>query len=70
MPNLADLLSRSATERPDRVAIKLEDSELSYAALDEAAARVAGLLRAKGVRPGDRVGIMLPNVASSRGRVG
>ena len=63
MPNLADLLSRSAAERPDRVAIKLDDSELSYAALDEAAARVAGLLRAKGVQPGDRVGIMLPNVA-------
>jgi long-chain acyl-CoA synthetase len=63
MPNLADLLSRSAAEHPDRVAIKLDDSELSYAALDETAARVAGLLRAKGVQPGDRVGIMLPNVA-------
>ena len=63
MPNLADLLSRSAAERPDRVAIKLDDSELSYAALDDAAARTAALLRAKGVQPGDRVGIMLPNVA-------
>ena len=62
MPNLAELLSRSAAEHPDRVAIKLDDRELSYAALDDAAARVAGLLRAKGVRPGDRVGIMLPNV--------
>jgi acyl-CoA synthetase (NDP forming) len=30
--------------------------------LDEGAARVAGLLRSKGVEPGDRVGIMLPNV--------
>src|SRR5205809_5988249 len=63
MPNLADLLSRSAAEHPDRVAIKLDDSELSYAALAETAARVAGVLRAKGVQPGDRVGIMLPNVA-------
>jgi long-chain acyl-CoA synthetase len=63
MPNLAGLLSRSAAERPDRVAIKLDDTELSYAALDAAAARTAGLLRAKGVQPGDRVGIMLPNVA-------
>jgi long-chain acyl-CoA synthetase len=62
MSSLADLLSRSAAERPDRAAIKLDDSELSYGALDEAAARVAGLLRAKGVEPGDRVGIMLPNV--------
>src|SRR3954454_17322182 len=63
MPNLADLLTRSAAEHPDRVAIKLDDSELSYAALDEAGARVAALLRAKGVQPGDRVGVMLPNVA-------
>jgi long-chain acyl-CoA synthetase len=63
MPNLADLLTRSVVARPDRVAIKVDDSELSYAALDDAAARVAGLLRAKGVGPGDRVGIMLPNVA-------
>jgi long-chain acyl-CoA synthetase len=63
MPNIADLLSRSAAARPDHVAIKVDDSALSYAALDDAAARVAGLLRAKGVSPGDRVGIMLPNVA-------
>jgi long-chain acyl-CoA synthetase len=49
--------------RPDRVAVKVDDSELSYAALDEAAARAADLLRAKGVQPGDRVEIMLPNVA-------
>ena len=30
--------------------------------LNEGATRVAGLLKAKGVEPGDRVGIMLPNV--------
>jgi long-chain acyl-CoA synthetase len=62
MPNIADLLTRSATARPDRPAIKLDDRELSYAELDRASARVAGLLRAKGVEAGDRVGIMLPNV--------
>jgi long-chain acyl-CoA synthetase len=63
MPNLADLLSRSAAERPNRVAIKLDEAELSYRALDEAATQAAGLLRARGVQPGDRVGVMLPNVA-------
>ena len=62
MPNLADLLTRSAAERPDRVAVKRDERELTYADLDAATARVAGLLRAKGVRPGDRVGVMLPNV--------
>jgi long-chain acyl-CoA synthetase len=63
MANIADLLSQSADLRPDHVAIKVDEDELTYAALDRAAARVAGLLRAKGVEPGDRVGIMLPNVA-------
>ena len=62
MPNLADLLTRSAAAHPDRTAIKLDDVELSYAGLEAASARVAGLLGAKGVGPGDRVGIMLPNV--------
>src|SRR4051812_7279401 len=61
-PNLADLLTVTAAARPDDVAIKRDERALTYAALDAEAARVAGLLRAKGVRPGDRVGIMLPNV--------
>src|SRR4051812_25841552 len=62
MPNLTTLLTNSAARHPDRVAIKLDDLELTYRALDAATARVAGLLRAKGVEPGDRVAIMLPNV--------
>ena len=62
MPNLADLLTTSAGAFAGRVAVKREERELTYAALDAMTARVAGLLRAKGVRPGDRVAIMLPNV--------
>jgi long-chain acyl-CoA synthetase len=62
MPNLADLLTVTAAAQPDNVAVKRDERALTYAALDAEAARVAGLLRAKGVRPGDRVGIMLPNV--------
>src|SRR3546814_14818282 len=34
---------------------------LSYRELDDAAARVAGMLHDKGVRPGDRVAIMVPS---------
>ena len=30
--------------------------------LDEGSARVAGLLKSKGLEPGDRVGLMMPNV--------
>jgi long-chain acyl-CoA synthetase len=62
MPNLADLLTTSATAHPGRTAVKRDERELTYADLDEATALVAGLLRAKGVQPGDRVGVMLPNV--------
>jgi long-chain acyl-CoA synthetase len=62
MPNLADFLTRSAEARPHRVAVKRDERELTYADLDAATARVAGLLRTKGVQPGDRVGVMLPNV--------
>src|SRR5690348_4499918 len=36
---------------------------MTYRALDEASARVAGLLHERGLKQGDRVGIMMPNVA-------
>ena len=62
MPNIADLLSRSAAARAERTAVRVDDDALSYGALEEASRRVAGLLREQGVGPGDRVGIMLPNV--------
>ncbi len=60
--NLAGNLTASAERFGDRVAQRLDDAEVTYASLDGASARVAGLLAAKGVGPGDRVGIMLPNV--------
>src|SRR3954465_5695878 len=60
--NLASLLVNSAEQGGDRIAVKLDDLEVNYALLDEGAKRVAGMLREKGVEPGDRVGIMLPNV--------
>jgi long-chain acyl-CoA synthetase len=60
--NLAGNLTATAGRHGDRVAQKLDDAELTYAMLDAAAARVAGLLRVRGIGPGDRVGIMLPNV--------
>ena len=60
--NLASNLTDTAEHQGDRIAIKLDDFELNYQLLNEGSARVAGLLEAKGVGPGDRVGIMLPNV--------
>ncbi|MGK2877572.1 MAG: long-chain-fatty-acid--CoA ligase [Solirubrobacterales bacterium] len=62
MANLADALTKTAAEHPSAIAIKLDDVELPYAALEGMAAHIAGLLVERGVEPGDRVGIMLPNV--------
>src|SRR4051794_11375414 len=60
--NLAGMLVDTASKHGDRTAFKLDDVELSYSALDESSARIAALLKSKGVEPGDRVGLMLPNV--------
>jgi long-chain acyl-CoA synthetase len=60
--NLAQILSGSATRDPGQIAIKLDDLELNYASLEQAAMRVAGLLRSRGIDPGDRVALMVPNV--------
>jgi long-chain acyl-CoA synthetase len=60
--NLASLLTESAERSPDSPAIRLGEVELSYGELDDRSARLAALLNEKGVGPGDRVGVMLPNV--------
>ena len=60
--NLATVLTDTAQQHRDHTAIRLDDFELTYEQLDEASARVAALLRDRGLEPGERVGIMLPNV--------
>ncbi len=60
--NLASILTASVERDPAVVALKLDDTEVSYGLTDEATARLAGLLHEKGVVRGDRVGVMLPNV--------
>ena len=62
MTNFAHELAAAVAEAPDRPAVKLDDLVLNYAFLDAGAQRAAGLLRAHGIGPGDRVGLMLPNV--------
>jgi long-chain acyl-CoA synthetase len=60
--NLASLLTDAVQSYGDRPAVRLDDTTLTYDQLNGASAQVAGLLRSKGISPGDRVGIMLPNV--------
>ena len=62
MTNLALDLREAAQMYPARPAVRLDDTVLSYARLDELSARAAAWLRERGVGPGDPVGIMAPNV--------
>ncbi|MDQ0993738.1 AMP-binding protein [Streptomyces sp. V3I7] len=59
MTNLAVNLKEAAAQYPHRPAMRLDQEVLTYADLDELSSRVAGGLVAHGVRPGDRVGIVL-----------
>ncbi len=61
--NLAKNLTDSTRAHAGRVAVRVDNAAMTYRALDDASARVAGLLHERGLKPGDRVGIMLPNVA-------
>jgi long-chain acyl-CoA synthetase len=61
--NLASNLASTTRSHADRVAVRVDDAAMTYRELDEASARVAGLLREHGIKPGDRVGVMMPNVA-------
>jgi long-chain acyl-CoA synthetase len=60
--NLASTVTESAAADPAAVAVRLGPLELTYTELDERSARLAALLREKGLQQGDRVGVMLPNV--------
>jgi amino acid adenylation domain-containing protein len=56
---LDHLLIQSATTYPDRTAVVDGSHSISYRALEEASARLASELAARGVEPGDRVGLYL-----------
>jgi acyl-CoA synthetase (AMP-forming)/AMP-acid ligase II len=61
LANLAAALEATANEHPDAAAIRLDDHVLSFADLHAGACAVAGELVAR-IAPGDRVGLVLPNV--------
>ncbi|MDQ6642555.1 MAG: AMP-binding protein, partial [Actinomycetota bacterium] len=60
MSNLSTLLEDSARRFPDREALVLGDTRLTYAQVDGAANRVANLLTSRGVGPGDKVALSCP----------
>jgi long-chain acyl-CoA synthetase len=61
LSNLANLVPAAASKAGDRVAVRLGRRTLGFGELDAVSSVVAASLRARGVEPGDRVGLMLPN---------
>jgi len=62
MMNLSSLLEEAVEGQPDHPALRMDDLVLTYAQFREAVGRMSTLLASLGVEPGDRVGLMLPNV--------
>jgi long-chain acyl-CoA synthetase len=62
MLNLSVLLEDSARHYPERAAVVLGDTRLTYAQVDAAARQVAALLAERGIRPGDKVALSCPNL--------
>ena len=62
MTNLATTLTQAAARYPDRAAVLLDQQLLRYRDLAGASARAATWLRRRGIGPGDRVALMLPNM--------
>src|SRR5262249_35157531 len=58
---LADVLLRAADSYPERDALILPNQCATYSALRDGAIRTARSLVALGVRPGEHVGILVPN---------
>ncbi|MFD0262373.1 long-chain fatty acid--CoA ligase [Kitasatospora indigofera] len=62
MLNLAVVLEDTARREPDREALVLDDTRMTYAEVDAAAGRIAAALVAHGIGPGDRVALSCSNV--------
>lgn len=55
-------LTQTAAAHPHRIACQYYEQQLTFAQLAEDARRVAAMLVKFGLRPGDRVGILMPNM--------
>jgi long-chain acyl-CoA synthetase len=58
---IPDLIRRHAAARGDKIAYRDAQSTVTYAALQDRTAKLAGHLADAGIAPGDTVAIMLPN---------
>lgn len=56
------LLEHTASQFPHRIAIRFFQETMTYQELLEQARRAATVFQSLGVKPGDRVGLLLPNI--------
>ncbi|MFK8115455.1 MAG: AMP-binding protein, partial [Rubripirellula sp.] len=56
------LLQHAAEQIPDHPAAVYDEQTWTFDDLNSASIRAAAMLQRMGVRPGDRVGVLLPNV--------
>jgi long-chain acyl-CoA synthetase len=59
---MPEALARTAREFPDKTALIFIDSKVSYRQLDDMANRFANALIDMGVKPGDKVAMLMPNM--------
>lgn len=58
---IREILDRRARETPDFVYVRFHDRAWTIAEVDDQANRIANALLARGLKPGDRVALMLPS---------
>jgi long-chain acyl-CoA synthetase len=56
------LLEEAARKVPDRIAVRHRRETLTYSELLTRSRRMASALRARGLRPGERVALLMPNM--------
>ena len=59
--NVAQMLERSALYFPERPALVFKDRRWTYRELDRDASALASGLKGLGLKPGERIGLHLPN---------
>ncbi|MGE2692959.1 non-ribosomal peptide synthase/polyketide synthase, partial [Mycolicibacterium pulveris] len=63
--SVPQVFAAQVARTPDAVAVRFEDTSLTYRELDEAANRLAHLLIGRGVGPGERVALLFPRSADA-----
>ena len=59
--NLYDLVENNAEKNPDKICFFFRDKQYTYKDVQTTIKRTAGVMQAKGVKKGDRIGILLNN---------